>query len=113
MRKRPKRVGRSATVWRHTVVLICRGRPRARASLLAASTVSGLSSAICQKVTSTEARTGVLVIGFHPYFRLSDSPRDAWKVHVAARERVVKNFTWDHFRERLLEAYKLAMGMRR
>jgi aldose 1-epimerase len=29
-----------------------------------------------------------LSIGFHPYFRLTDSPRDAWKVHVGAREHV-------------------------
>jgi hypothetical protein len=28
---------------------------------------------------------------------------------LAARERVVKNFTWDHFRVRLLEAYETAM----
>lgn len=31
---------------------------------------------------------------------------------IAARQRVVENFTWDHFRERLLAAYELAMGMR-
>jgi glycosyltransferase involved in cell wall biosynthesis len=30
---------------------------------------------------------------------------------VAARQRVVQNFTWDHFRERLLAAYERAMGM--
>jgi len=30
---------------------------------------------------------------------------------VAARQRVVENFTWDHFRERLLGAYERAMGM--
>ena len=29
---------------------------------------------------------------------------------IAARERVVKNFTWDHFRTRLLIAYQRAMG---
>jgi aldose 1-epimerase len=28
-------------------------------------------------------------IGFHPYFQLHDAPRDQWKVHVAARERLV------------------------
>jgi aldose 1-epimerase len=27
--------------------------------------------------------------GYHPYFRLHDTPRDSWKVHVAAREHVV------------------------
>jgi len=30
---------------------------------------------------------------------------------AAARKRVVENFTWDHFRSRLLEAYRVAMGM--
>jgi glycosyltransferase involved in cell wall biosynthesis len=30
---------------------------------------------------------------------------------VAGRQRVVENFTWDHFRERLLGAYERAMGM--
>ena len=27
-------------------------------------------------------------------------------------DSVVENFTWDHFRTRLLGAYELAMGMR-
>jgi len=27
----------------------------------------------------------------------------------AARRRVVENFTWDHFRTRLLDAYEVAM----
>jgi glycosyltransferase involved in cell wall biosynthesis len=31
---------------------------------------------------------------------------------VAARRRVVENFTWDHFRGRLLEAYALAFSRR-
>ena len=29
----------------------------------------------------------------------------------AARRRVVENFTWDHFRTRLLDAYEIAMRM--
>ncbi len=29
-----------------------------------------------------------LVVGYHPYFRLYDAPRDRWKVHVAARDHV-------------------------
>jgi len=29
--------------------------------------------------------------GYHPYFRLPDSPRDQWKVHLAAREHLVLN----------------------
>ena len=27
-------------------------------------------------------------IGYHPYFQLTDSPRDDWKVHLAARDNV-------------------------
>lgn len=30
-----------------------------------------------------------LVIGYHPYFMLTDAPRDEWTVHVAAREHVL------------------------
>jgi aldose 1-epimerase len=30
-----------------------------------------------------------LSLGYHPYFQLSDSPRDDWKVHLAARESVL------------------------
>jgi aldose 1-epimerase len=29
-----------------------------------------------------------LCVGFHPYFQLTDSPRDEWRVHIAARARV-------------------------
>lgn len=29
-----------------------------------------------------------LSIGYHPYFQLTDSPRDDWKLHIAAREQV-------------------------
>jgi glycosyltransferase involved in cell wall biosynthesis len=39
-------------------------------------------------------------------------PEKVERMGAAARRRVVENFTWDHFRERLLGAYKLAMGMR-
>ena len=31
------------------------------------------------------------------------------RMGAAARKRVVENFTWDHFRARLLDAYELAM----
>jgi aldose 1-epimerase len=30
-----------------------------------------------------------VAIGYHPYFRIHDEPRDGWKVHLAAREQVV------------------------
>ena len=28
-------------------------------------------------------------LGYHPYFRLHDAPRDDWKVHLSAREQVI------------------------
>ena len=33
------------------------------------------------------------------------------EMSIAARKRVVENFTWDHFRERLLGAYEMARQM--
>jgi aldose 1-epimerase len=30
-------------------------------------------------------------LGFHPYFRIDDSPRDAWKVRLPARDKFVLN----------------------
>jgi glycosyltransferase involved in cell wall biosynthesis len=44
---------------------------------------------------------------------LYEHPEIVARMSLAARERVVKNFTWDHFRTRLLIAYQRAMGMRR
>jgi aldose 1-epimerase len=32
-----------------------------------------------------------VAVGYHPYFRLHDSPRDQWRVHLAAREHLVLN----------------------
>ena len=32
-----------------------------------------------------------VAIGFHPYFRLHDAPRDEWHVHLAARDHLVLN----------------------
>jgi glycosyltransferase involved in cell wall biosynthesis len=40
-------------------------------------------------------------------------PEMVERMGAAARRRVVENFTWDHFRERLLGAYERAMGMTR
>ncbi len=40
-------------------------------------------------------------------------PEMVERMSVAARRRVVENFTWDHFRARLLGAYELAMRMAR
>jgi len=30
-----------------------------------------------------------VAIGFHPYFQLSDSPRDEWRAHLAARDHLL------------------------
>ena len=43
---------------------------------------------------------------------LYDHPEVVARMSVAARERVVKNFTWDHFRTRLLIAYQRAMQLK-
>jgi aldose 1-epimerase len=32
-----------------------------------------------------------IAVGYHPYFRLHDAPRDDWRVHIAAKERMVLN----------------------
>ena len=39
-------------------------------------------------------------------------PEIVARMSAAARERVVKNFTWDHFRTRLVIAYQRAMAMK-
>jgi glycosyltransferase involved in cell wall biosynthesis len=39
-----------------------------------------------------------------------DHPEAVEKMGAAARKRVVENFTWDHYRARLLEAYSTAIG---
>jgi glycosyltransferase involved in cell wall biosynthesis len=43
---------------------------------------------------------------------LYEHPEVVARMSIAARERVVKNFTWDHYRTRLLIAYERAMGMK-
>jgi glycosyltransferase involved in cell wall biosynthesis len=40
-------------------------------------------------------------------------PETVEKMGAAARRRVVENFTCDHFRARLLDAYETAMRMAR
>jgi len=32
-----------------------------------------------------------VAVGYHPYFRLDDEPRDQWKVHLPARDHLVLN----------------------
>ena len=43
---------------------------------------------------------------------LYENPEIVARMSLAARERVVKNFTWDHFRTRLLIAYQRAMEIK-
>jgi len=45
--------------------------------------------------------------------KLYDHPEIVERMSHAARRRVVENFTWDHFRDRLLDAYARAMAMAR
>jgi glycosyltransferase involved in cell wall biosynthesis len=40
-------------------------------------------------------------------------PEIVEEMGTAARRRVVENFTWDHFRTRLVDAYETAMHMTR
>lgn len=42
-----------------------------------------------------------------------DHPEMVERMGRAARERVVQNFTWDHYRARLLDAYRAAIQKRR
>ncbi len=44
---------------------------------------------------------------------LYDHPEIVERMGEAARRRVVENFTWDHFRERLLGAYETAISLAR
>lgn len=39
-------------------------------------------------VENLSAEPMPLCIGYHPYFQLTDSPRDEWKLHIAARDQV-------------------------
>jgi glycosyltransferase involved in cell wall biosynthesis len=43
--------------------------------------------------------------------RLYAAPAECRRMGAAARARMVKLFTWDHFRLRLLEAYRVALGL--
>ncbi len=43
-----------------------------------------------ETVIENHAREALPVsIGYHPYFQVTDAPRDQWKVHVAARQQVM------------------------
>jgi aldose 1-epimerase len=40
-------------------------------------------------IENLSADTMPLSLGYHTYYRIDDSPRDDWQVHIAAREHVV------------------------
>jgi aldose 1-epimerase len=40
-------------------------------------------------ITNRSAEAMPLSVAFHPYFTLTDAPRDEWRVHIPARKRVV------------------------
>jgi aldose 1-epimerase len=42
---------------------------------------------VLTKITNTGTEAMPVSIGFHPYFRLTDSPRDQWTLSLAARTR--------------------------
>lgn len=53
-----------------------------------------LAGGILQVETALQNRASEplpVAIGYHPYFRLHDAPRDQWKVHLAARSHLVLN----------------------
>jgi aldose 1-epimerase len=41
------------------------------------------------KIENLSEQPMPVAIGFHPYFQLTDSPRDEWHVHIAVRRQVV------------------------
>jgi aldose 1-epimerase len=51
--------------------------------------VSGGSLEVETVVENLAEEPMPLSLGYHPYVQLTDSPRDEWSVHLAARERVV------------------------
>jgi len=42
-------------------------------------------------ISNESAEAMPVAIGYHPYFRLDDSPRDQWKVHLSARDHLLLN----------------------
>ncbi len=44
---------------------------------------------VATSVENLSSESMPLSLGYHTYYRLQDSPRDDWKVHVAAREEVL------------------------
>jgi hypothetical protein len=58
---------------------------------------------------ATSARIGGIGLDSVAHYR---NPDLVLKMGAAGRERAVGQFTWDHFRRRVLEAYRAAMAIR-
>lgn len=46
---------------------------------------------VLTEIENTGAGQMPVAIGYHPYFRVHDAPRDGWKVHLAARQHLILN----------------------
>ena len=64
----------------------------------------------CEGIIVPPGNVGELAAAILQLYR---HPEIVERMSAAARQRVVENFTWDHFRTRLLIAYENAMRMRR
>jgi len=51
-------------------------------------TLAGGTLEVETVVENQGSETMPVGVGFHPYFRIPDMPRDQWKVHVAARDHL-------------------------
>ncbi len=51
--------------------------------------LSGGALEVETRIENLAAEPMPVAIGYHPYFRLYDAPRDEWKVYLAARESMV------------------------
>lgn len=54
-------------------------------------TLSGGTLEVETSITNKSSSPMPVGIGYHPFFRLHDSPRSEWAVHIAARQQVVLN----------------------
>ena len=53
--------------------------------------LSGGKLAVTTKIINLSAGAMPVSLGFHPYFQLHDSPRDDWKIRIAAKDQWILN----------------------
>jgi aldose 1-epimerase len=51
--------------------------------------LAGGALEVSTRLENLSAEPMPVAVGFHPYFRIHDAPRDAWTVHIAACDRMV------------------------